>query len=54
MFLYPPSIDIRQRDRDLGLTRERTLYVIRNARLDPDWAQVKRRTLSIAGRAISS
>ena len=54
VFLYPPSIDIRQRDRDLGLTRERTLYVIRNARLDPDWAQVERRTFSIAGRAVSS
>ena len=26
---------------------------IRNARLDPDWASVKRRTLPIAGRAVS-
>ena len=30
------------------------LYVIRNARLDPDWAQVERKTMSIAGRAIAS
>ncbi len=35
-------------------SRTRKLYVIRNARLDPDWAQVKRQTLSIAGRAIST
>jgi len=28
--------------------------VIRNARLDPNWAAVDRRTLSIAGRAIST
>ena len=37
-----------------GVTRERTLYVIRNARLDPDWAQVERSTMSIAGRAVAS
>ena len=28
--------------------------VIRNARLDPEWALVERRTLGIAGRAIST
>lgn len=28
--------------------------MIRNARLDPAWAEVDRRTLTIAGRAISS
>jgi len=50
VFLYPPSLDVR----GSGVTRERRLYVIRNARLDPDWAQVERKTLSIAGRAISS
>jgi hypothetical protein len=37
-----------------GVSRERRLYIIRNARLDPDWAQVERRTMSIAGRAITS
>ncbi len=54
VFLYPPSIDLGKRDRDRGLTRKRTLYVIRNARLDPDWAQVDRWTFSIVGRAIAS
>jgi len=33
--------------------RKRTLYIIRNARLDPEWAQVERRTVPIAFRAIS-
>lgn len=37
-----------------GIQRERYLYVIRNARLDPDWADVARRTLTIAQRAIDS
>ena len=48
VFLYPPGVDIRAS----GIKRDRRL--IRNARLDPDWAQVDRKTLSIAGRAISS
>lgn len=50
VFVYPPSLNVR----GSGVVRERRLYVIRNARLDPDWAQVERSTLSIAGRAISS
>lgn len=54
VFVYPPALDIRARERELGITRERRLYVIRNARLDPEWAQVERRTLSILERAVSS
>ena len=50
VFLYPPSLNVRT----LGVARERRLYVIRNARLDPDWVQVNRAILSIASRAISS
>lgn len=52
VFFYPPSINIRQMDP--ALQRKRTLYIIRNARLDADWASVERRTLSIATRAIGS
>lgn len=54
VFVYPPSLDISRYAREAGIVRERRLYVLRNARLDPDWAQVERRTLSIAGRAITS
>ena len=50
MFLYPPSIELR----DLPVKRERHAYLIRNARLDPDYAMAERRTVSIAGRAIST
>ena len=50
MFLYPPSIELKQ----LGPKRERKAYLIRNARLDAEWVDVERRTLSIAGRAIST
>jgi len=50
LFLYPPSLDLGAS----GIKRERHAYIIRNARLDPDYAQVERRTLSIAGRAIGT
>jgi predicted patatin/cPLA2 family phospholipase len=55
VFVYPPSLDIRSGARKLGTEeRERRAYVIRNSRLDPEWSQVERSTLTIAGRAISS
>ncbi len=54
VFLYPPSLKVRETAEAAGVTRERRAYVIRNARLDPDWAQVERRTLKIAVRAIDA
>jgi len=53
VFVYPPSISIRTAE-NLGVHRDRTLFVIRNARLDPDWASVEPHIFSIAARAISS
>jgi predicted acylesterase/phospholipase RssA len=49
VFLYPPSVSAANMP-----ARKRTLYIIRNARLDPDWSSVERRTMSIAARAIGS
>jgi len=49
VFLYPPSMTVAN-----APVRKRTLYIIRNARLDPDWASVERRTMTIAARAIGS
>jgi predicted acylesterase/phospholipase RssA len=54
VFVYPPSLDLDELAKAQGIVRERNLYVIRNARLDPEWAEVKRSTLNIAGRAISA
>jgi hypothetical protein len=54
VFLYPPSLDIAEFSAQQGMERKRHLYIIRNARLDADWVNVPRRTLSIAARAISS
>lgn len=55
VFLYPPRLFDTLRSEGLKVAdRERKVYIIRNARLDPEWASVQRSTLSIAGRAIST
>jgi predicted acylesterase/phospholipase RssA len=56
VFLYPASVSRFRRERTarrLPVAPARA-WIIRNARLDPEWATVERRTLGIAGRAISS
>lgn len=54
VFVYPAGLRIRDEGTERGLDRQRAAYIIRNSRLDPEWAEVERRTLSIAGRAVSS
>ena len=49
VFLYPPSLSFAGMPQ-----RKRVLYIIRNARLDPDWASTERKTMTIAMRAIDS
>jgi Patatin-like phospholipase len=53
-FLYPPQIGSMVNLKQGPLARERHAYIIRNSRLDPDWSPVDRKTLTIAGRAISA
>jgi hypothetical protein len=54
VFIYPAAIRLQDVSAAVGIERERKLYIIRNARLDPEWAQVERRTLPIALQAIST
>jgi predicted acylesterase/phospholipase RssA len=54
VFLYPPSFELKSEAAAAGVQRDRIGYVIRNAKLSPGWADVRRRTLPIAARAISS
>lgn len=54
VFLYPPSLKLKEEAAAAGTSRERIAYIIRNSRLDPDWAEVERRTMSIAARAIDA
>ncbi|WP_198370175.1 patatin-like phospholipase family protein [Roseomonas rosulenta] len=55
-FLYPTSVGRGRRERIARGTSARDVeaYIIRNGRLDPEWAAVERRTLGITGRAIST
>jgi predicted acylesterase/phospholipase RssA len=54
VFVYPPSIRVTEAATDMGMNRQRTLYVIRNARVDSEEITVKRSTLPIATRSISA
>jgi predicted patatin/cPLA2 family phospholipase len=54
VFLYPTKVMLRATSEEAGIFRVRRAYIIRNARLDPHWADVQRRTLSIAARSIDS
>ena len=56
LFLYPASLGAERR---AALAARRPIaplraWVIRNARLDPNWAETDRRTLTIAQRALST
>jgi hypothetical protein len=55
VFLYPPRI-LMELHRVTGRPYRRELhaYVIRNGRLEPEWSDTERHTLSIGGRAISA
>lgn len=48
VFLYPAMFSLKK------TPRTRTLYVIRNGRLDPEYSEVERRTLPITKKAIFS
>jgi predicted acylesterase/phospholipase RssA len=56
VFLYPPSVSQFRQER---LARRQPVaparaWIIRNGRLDPEWASVDRRTMSIASRAVAA
>jgi hypothetical protein len=53
-FLIPASVGQLANLRSKQYSRQRTAYVIRNARLDAEWASVDRRLLSIVGRSIDT
>ena len=54
VFVYPGSVEVGRLSKKYGLERERNAYIIRNARLDPEWAAIERRTIDIASRAITT
>jgi hypothetical protein len=53
MFLYPPGLAYAQAFRN-AKPREVRAWLIRNSRLDPNWASVQRQVLTVAGNAIEA
>ena len=54
VFVLPTQFMAKKVDATLGINPTRRVYIIRNGRVDPEWKAVKARTLSIAGRSIST
>jgi predicted acylesterase/phospholipase RssA len=54
VFLVPTQFMAKKVDGNLGINHARRAYIIRNGRVDPEYKPVKPKTLSIAGRAVSS
>jgi hypothetical protein len=53
MFLYPPALVYSEAFRSTK-PREVRAWLIRNSRLDPNWASVQRQVLTVAGNAIDA
>jgi predicted acylesterase/phospholipase RssA len=53
VFVYWAGVRLNDLAAANGGKRERKVYILRNARLDPEWSSVKRQTLSITFKAIA-
>ena len=54
VFIFPTQFDPLTLDKELNRSPTRRLFVIRNARLNPEWQTVEPQLLKIAGRSIAS
>ena len=54
VFVYWTGMELKKLAEEHGAQRERKVYILCNARLDPEWGEVERRTLSITFKAIST
>ena len=54
LFVYWAGVRLKQLAEEHHADRERKIYALVNARLDPEWAEVERRTLPITFQAIST
>jgi hypothetical protein len=54
VFIYPPSVKWDEIEEQLSPKGQTQVYVIRNAKLEPEWAPVEARVMPMGMRAISS
>jgi predicted patatin/cPLA2 family phospholipase len=53
-FLMPANFSTRDIDRKYKKKLQRTLYIVRNGKVTPEWSAVQPRLASIAGKSVSS
>jgi predicted patatin/cPLA2 family phospholipase len=53
-FLFPTNFSVRKIDKKLAISRNRTLYIVRNGKVTPEYSAVKPKLASIVGKSISS
>jgi hypothetical protein len=54
VFVYWTGVELKKMAEEHRAQRERRVYILCNARLDPDWGEVERRTLPITLQAINT
>ena len=54
VFLFPPSLSIRQIGKELGMEGKHRIFLIRNSFLQPKWKAVKPSLAKIAGRSLGT
>jgi hypothetical protein len=54
VFLMPSNLSARKIDQASGVSRRRTVYVIRNGKVSPEWSAVKPKLASIAGKSVAA
>ncbi|MBY0225996.1 MAG: hypothetical protein K2Q28_09345 [Hyphomicrobium sp.] len=54
MFLYPPGFSPKVIDKAIGWTIKRRVFIIRNTKVDPEFAETKDQLIPIATRSIST
>jgi predicted acylesterase/phospholipase RssA len=54
VFLYPPTYSPKAIDKAIGWKAKRTAYIIRNNKIEPEYAVVKPKLISVAGRSIDT
>lgn len=54
VFLYPPGFSPKEVDNAIGWKLKRRLYIIRNAKIDPEYSETKHQLMPIASRSIST
>lgn len=54
VFLYPPGFTPQEIDKGIGWKVNRRLFILRNAKISPEFKQIKKQLLPIASRSIST